>query len=179
MSLNPKTYEEALDGYKPLKRSRLKQKASKGLKASHKSGKRQKRPRKLTTGQLKKRVWTEFSIFIRTHNATQDLGLERCVTCGVVKRWTELQAGHFIRGRLNANLFEERGVHPQCYRCNISFQGNVVVYYGVMLQKYGQEVIDELLEQNNHTKKWAPLELEGLYRKYKELNAQNPLCQKP
>lgn len=103
--------------------------------------------------------------------------MNRCATCVVVAHWTQLQAGHFIRGRLNANLFDERGCAPQCYGCNIHRQGDVVTFYKMMLLKYGQEVIDELILQNNQTKKWMAGELAGLLDHYKNLNAANPLVQ--
>lgn len=157
----------------------------KGLKAKHAltgaSGARNsapkpkaKRAKKLTDGQMKKNVWKEFSIFIRTRGADSE-GFNRCVTCVVKKHWKELQAGHFIRGRLNANLFEERATYPQCYSCNVGKQGEVVIYYKFMLEQHGQAVIDELILQNNTTKKWAPGELDGLLEKYKALNDANPL----
>jgi hypothetical protein len=135
-----------------------------------------KRAKKAKVSTLKNKAWTQFSIFIRTKGA-DELGFNKCVTCDVRKFWKELQAGHFIRGRLNANLFDERGVWPQCYSCNVGAQGNVVIYYKVMLERFGQEVIDELLLQNNQTRKWLPGELQAIFEKYKALNGANPICQ--
>lgn len=60
-------------------------------------------------------------------------------------------------------------------RCNVHLQGAVVVYYKRMLDLYGQEVIDELIAQNNKTKKWQAGELSDLLEKYTALNAQNPI----
>lgn len=181
MSLQPATYEEAQAAFKPLKRTRMARKASLRPKSALRLRKRKARPKRkrLSVGKLKKKVWKEFSIYIRANNATRDLGLERCVTCGEVRHWKELQAGHFIRGRLNSNLFDERGCHPQCHRCNIHFQGNVVAYYKFMLEKYGQDVIDELLRQNDQTHKWLPGQLEDLLVMYRERNANNPLTREP
>lgn len=133
-----------------------------------------KKKKKLSTGALKKKVWIQFSIFIRTRGASSD-GFNLCVTCNVRKFWRDLQAGHFIRGRLNANLFEERGVHPQCYSCNVHAQGAVVIYYKKMLEMFNQEVIDELIAQNNQTHKWQGGELQGLLEHYTALNAANPV----
>lgn len=118
---------------------------------------------------LKNRAWAEFSKFIRLRGADAN-GMNYCVTCGVKKHWKELQAGHFIAGRLNANLFDERGCHPQCSLCNVVKAGNGPMYYKFMLKTYGQEVIDELLQQNDQTKKWLPGELESITRKYTALN---------
>lgn len=88
-----------------------------------------------------------------------------------------MQAGHFLRGRLNANLFDERGVNEQCYACNVGRDGNVVEYYEWMLENHGKAVINELRAKNSVTHKWQAGELEGLLQKYKTLNAANPLLQ--
>lgn len=179
MSLQPATYEQAKAAFKPLRRPRIEKRAdssSLGRKASpaRRKAPKTKRKKRLTTGQLKKRAWTEFSIYIRSRGADSE-GFNLCVTCQQRYFWKDLQAGHFIRGRLNANLFDERGCQPQCHRCNIHFQGNVVVYYKWMLEHYGQEVIDGLMRQNDQTHKWLPGELESIWQKYKDLNSQNPL----
>jgi len=142
------------------------------LKASGR--KRKHKKKRLTTGQLKKRTWKEFSIFIRTRGADAE-GFVCCATCGVKKHWKEIQAGHFIAGRLNSNLFDERGVHPQCGLCNVVKKGNGPKYYQFMESTYGKEVIDELMRQNDQTHKWLPGELESIWHKYRDLNATNPL----
>lgn len=141
---------------------------------ARKSAKPKKKKKKITTSSLKKKVWIQFSIFIRTRGA-DSAGWNACVTCGVRKFWRDLQAGHFIRGRLNANLFEERGCWPQCYSCNVGAQGAVVFYYRFMLKEYGQGVIDELIAQNNKTHKWMGGELQELLDRYTALNAANPI----
>lgn len=185
MSLNPESFEAAQLTFKPMKRSRIARKASLGGKTplrstsrkqslSRGAAKKPKKKKKLTTGQWKKKAWKEFSIFIRTFDANAQ-GMVQCCTCSSVKHWKELQAGHFIAGRLNSNLFEERGVHAQCGLCNVVKKGNGPAYYKFMLALYGQEVIDELMRQNDQTHKWLPGELQGLFEKYKALNAANPL----
>jgi hypothetical protein len=198
MSFRSQTYAEALEkrrnkpqkARKPLTRAKTPIKASgrierktslgspvratKGISAKGKTDK--KKPKKLTDGQLKKRVWKEFSIFVRTRHADAE-GFNDCVTCDARKHWKELQAGHFIRGRLNVNLFNEYGCWPQCYGCNVGRDGNVVVYYQWMLKAFGQSMIDELVAANNHTHKWQPGQLAALLEKYRTLNANNPLLQ--
>lgn len=174
MAFQPATYEEAKSRFKPLQRS----KGMRGPRPATKvSGRRRivrKKAKRVKTSTLKKKAWTEFSIFIRTRGADEH-GMATCCTCGCRKHWKEMQAGHFIRGRLNGNLFDERGVWPQCYSCNVGRQGNVVEYYEWMLANHGPEVIADLKRQNSQTKKWAPGELEELFQKYRSLNATNPL----
>lgn len=187
----PSSFEEALEAKrarstkprKPMARGKGIQRggslqsagdgAASALSARRKTPKKKK---KLTDGQLKKRVWTQFSIFIRTRGADED-GFNNCVTCGARLHWKALQAGHFLRGRLNANLFSEIGTWPQCYGCNVGKQGEVVVYYRWMRAHHGEAVIDQLIQQNNKTHKWGPTELADLLAYYKLLNKTNPLLQ--
>lgn len=176
MSLQPSTYEAAKATFK---RTRLTRKASLRVKSSLKAKAPQKRARKkrLSVGKLKKKAWAEFSIFIRTRDADAD-GMVKCCTCDSVKHWKQMQAGHFIPGRLNSNLFDERGANVQCSLCNVVKGGNGPRYYQFMLAKYGQETISELMRQNDETHKWQAGELEDLLVLYKERNASHPLLGK-
>lgn len=167
MSLRPSTIEEARARFKPLARSPMKR--GKPLKRTAKPKKK-----KVKTSTLKRRAWAEFSIYIRQRGADVE-GFNICVTCNTRKHWKELQAGHFIAGRLNSNLFEERGTYAQCSLCNVIKSGNGPMFYKFMLRTHGQEVIDELLAQNDRTRKWLPGELESIARKYAEINSHNPL----
>ncbi len=184
MALQAATYEEAKASFKPLRRGQIrsaspKQGSDRKLSPAGRIPRKRplkKKAKRVKTSTLKKKAWDQFSIFIRTRGA-DETGLNQCVTCGLKFPWKALQAGHFIRGRLNANLFDERGCHAQCHRCNIHFQGNVVLYYKWMLTRFGQEVIDDLILQNSKTRKWQPGELQAIFEKYKELNEANPLCQ--
>ena len=163
MSLNSSSYEEAKAAFKPMKRGTIARKPPKV-----------KKKKKVKVSTLKNKAWAEFSIFIRQRGADRE-GFNVCITCGARKPWKELQAGHFIAGRLNSNLFDERGCNAQCSTCNVIKAGNGPMYYKFMLRVHGQEVIDELLQQNDQTRKWLPGELESIARKYREINLQNPL----
>lgn len=185
MSFQPATFEEAKAQFKPLKRSQIRSVPQKqGEHAKTLSAGRIKRdglPKKKATRRkkpkirtLKKAAWTEFSIFIRTRRADEH-GYVICVTCGERKHWKLVDAGHFIAGRLNNNLFDERGCNEQCKNCNGPRAGNGAKYYKWMLANHGQEVIDELLAQNDQTKKWQPGELQEICERYQAINQANPL----
>lgn len=105
---------------------------------------------------IKKKAWDQFSIYIRTRDCLATTGHADegiCVTCREVKPFKNLQAGHFIGGRNNAVLFQERGVHAQCYSCNAKHIGNgrPIEYWLYMEQTYGREVIDELVAESRKT----------------------------
>ena len=84
----------------------------------------------------KAKAWMWFSRYIRKKSADES-GLTTCVTCGKPDHWKNLQAGHFIDGRNNSVLFDERLVHVQCFHCNSKrpgcLAGNKVIYTLYML----------------------------------------------
>ena len=89
--------------------------------------------------KAKAKAWAVFSQYIRRKYADED-GNCRCVTCGTVKHWKELHAGHYIDGRNNSVLYNEQLVHPQCFHCNSKMLGclggNKVAYTIFMATKY-------------------------------------------
>lgn len=131
-----------------------------------------------TTYMLKKKVkrikkssvWNVFSKYIRLRdciNTTGDPEYLLCVTCHERKHLKDAQAGHFIPGRHNSVLFDERNVHGQCMMCNIFLKGNPIKYYRFMITRYGQSVIDELESLDSVPKQLKNFELLELRDKYK------------
>lgn len=106
--------------------------------------------KKSSKSKAKEKAWKAFSEYIRTRDCLRfsgspDLGM--CVTCKIARPFKELQAGHFIQGRSNSVLFDERIVYSQCFSCNgnppYGKGGNYVEYYVFMLEEWGQIMIDE------------------------------------
>ena len=121
--------------------------------------------RKISVSSLKKKAWKIFSEYIRRRGVDFQ-GFNSCVTCGVRKPWRELQAGHFIGGRTNMILFDERGVHPQCFPCNVHLRGNIPEYFRFMQKKYGDEIIDELRGNQKKNKLFKIGELQEIIKRY-------------
>ena len=98
--------------------------------------------------KAKEKAWKAFSLYIR-HRDSLDGEICMCCSCGRIYPLKKMQAGHFIPGRSNAVLFEENGVHAQCYGCNVGKGGNWPGYYEFMLAKYGEtEILRQLSERN-------------------------------
>ena len=91
----------------------------------------------------------------------------QCVTCGVVYHFKKLQAGHFLPGRNNSILFNEKNCHAQCHGCNMFKMGNTVKYFRFMQKEYGDEVIEELERLDRQTKKFTIPELQDLQEEFK------------
>jgi hypothetical protein len=126
-----------------------------------------KQPSKST---IKKRAWDAFSKFIRTRDCLKTTGCPDwglCITCSRRYHIKLLQAGHFIPGRHNANLFSEKGCHAQCYNCNINLRGNTLEYRRKIIEMYG-DGYDEILEQEaREIKKYDINDLTNLEKQYK------------
>ena len=127
---------------------------------------RTKRKKQPSLRLLKKRAWTLLSKCIRIE-ASDSLGMCRCVTCGVSKPWIEMQSGHFIAGRTNSILFDERGIHVQCPACNLWRNGAFIEYFIFMEAKYGRPVIEALRALKYKTVKFDRSELLGRIEGYK------------
>ena len=125
----------------------------------------------------KKKVWDEVSEFVRLTEAikaTGDIKMLKCCTCDKLYPAFGVgcaQAGHFVPGRSNAILFDLRGIHGQCYNCNINLKGNWPNYLAYMLKNYGQPVIDELLLLAKIVRQFRIDELETMYAEFRQTNA--------
>ena len=131
------------------------------------------RPRKVkqpSKATIKRRAWEAFSKFIRTRDCLKTTGCPDwglCITCQKRYHIKLLQAGHFIPGRHNANLFSEKGCHAQCYNCNINLRGNILEYRRKIIEMYGGSY-DEILEKENRKiHKYSIEDLTNLEKEYK------------
>lgn len=145
----------------PLKRTPFKRKPAKA------KAPKKKAARKPNLKTLKKKAWALCSQAIRLEGREQD-GLVTCCSCQRRMPWKEIQAGHFIDGRFNSILFDERGIHPQCGVCNVVFNGRKEEYFLFMEARYGREVIDELRRQRNESRNFTVEELQGMIAAYKQ-----------
>jgi len=130
-----------------------------------------------SVSSVKKKVWALFSEYIRARDCLKTTGCKDwglCITCGKRYHIKLLQAGHFIAGRHNANLFSERGTHAQCYNCNINLRGNTLIYRRKIIELYGENADVELEENARQIMKFTVSDLEAitveLKRKLKELS---------
>lgn len=127
---------------------------------------RKRTKRKLPTiTSLKRKAWRLLSKAIRLE-AQEPGGWVQCVTCGVHLPSDRMQAGHFIDGRANAILFDERGIHPQCYACNVIYNGRKDEYWVFMERRHGRGVIDELMAAKSVAREFSRDELLELIDQY-------------
>jgi len=100
--------------------------------------------KKVSKSKLKIKAWDLLSKIIRL-KYSDDNGYCSCVTCGITKHWSELQAGHFIpKAAGNSVYFLEENIHPQCVSCNIFKAGNLTEYTLFMIDLYGRDEVERL-----------------------------------
>lgn len=117
---------------------------------------------------LKKKAWKIFSIWVRKSKADH-AGYVACCSCGDMYPWNsgETHAGHWIHDKLD---YDERNVHPQCYRCNLKFNWKKATsgYAIFMARKYGHKEMERIRQDaykkgNNYTRE----ELKDIISSYK------------
>ncbi len=98
--------------------------------------------------------------------------LVKCCTCSTIKIWPRMDAGHFIprgsRGQSGV-YFDERNINAQCGECNKYREGNTLAYREFMIQKYGQDVVDELRALDLMVKSYNVFELMKIELMYKAM----------
>lgn len=84
-----------------------------------------------------------FSELIRL-KYSDDNGYCRCVTCGSVHFWKDIDCGHFQPRARIATRFDERNCRPQCTRCNYYRHGEPDIFREKLIEIYGLEVVIEI-----------------------------------
>ena len=126
-----------------------------------------KQPSKKT---IKLKAWYAFSQFIRLRDCLRTTGTTnrgKCITCGKTFSFKNLQAGHFISGRHNANLFSEKGTHAQCRSCNIFGHGKPLEYRRAIIDLYGNGYDEVLEKEANEITKYSLEDLTNIAECYK------------
>lgn len=95
---------------------------------------------------LRKRVhsktWGLMSRYVRIKEASLD-GFVECYTCGKIRHYKEMDAGHFKHDRLD---FDERNLKVQCTTCNRYHQGRLDEYTKRLIDDFGIEWFHQLVK---------------------------------
>jgi hypothetical protein len=116
----------------------------------------------------KKKAWSIFSQYIRLKN--REYGeYTKCYTCGTLKEWKKMQAGHGIGGRSNAVLFDERLVKPQCAGCNLFGGGQYRIFTRKLIDELGLKEYDKMVHDSTTSLPLKEYQFKEIYEKYKKL----------
>lgn len=138
-------------------------------------GEKKTRRKKSPVTKAKEDAWKAFSRYIRTRDCIRFKGSLTqgiCVTCKRDYDIKNLQAGHFIPGRNNSVLLDERIVYSQCAGCNLApprgLGGNYIEYFVFMEHEWGREKIDEFRALKHQTKIMKAFDWLSEEQKFKE-----------
>lgn len=122
--------------------------------------------KKPTLKQAKKKAWDMFSKYIRRSFTRVSDGTAVCYTCGSLRRWEEMDAGHGIPGRNNAVLFMEEVVKPQCQQCNRFKHGRLEIFTVKLIDELGRQKYDKLVILSNQIVQYKVNDYLEIYDKY-------------
>lgn len=122
-----------------------------------------KSKRLITNAMLAKKLWKEFSKYIRS--------ARQCYTCETYYPPAKLNAGHYRHGVLD---FDEVNIHAQCVGCNKWKHGLLDIYSLNIIRDYGLKAFKNLHTRAEKAKKDGEYYSDELLTKkleyYKKLN---------
>lgn len=115
--------------------------------------KKKREKKKESKSTLIKELDRVFSIFIRQR------GKGKCISCGAVSEWKNMQCGHYIRRSVMNTRWDEDNCHSQCMPCNVFKSGNYPAYTLALMNRFGADIVEELNDRANQVRKWSKEEL--------------------
>ena len=121
--------------------------------------------KKKSKPNLVKKLDKVFALYIRLRDAMPS-GYVRCISCGRIKPFEEVDCGHF-HGRMNmATRFDEDNCHAECRFCNRMSADHLIKYRENLIKKIGQKKVDWLNVKAHSTKHFLDSELESMIEHY-------------
>lgn len=116
-----------------------------------------------TKKSLKNKLWKLTSEYIRRKFADPHTEMCKCVTCGKVDHWKNMDCGHFVPKNKGLSVyFVEENLAPQCTYCNRFQHGNLIEYTRYIIDTYGIEKVDELRALAHTTLKLSLADYEAM-----------------
>ena len=121
--------------------------------------------KKTSKAKLVEKLDKVFSQYIRLKYSSN--GYCRCISCGRIHHWKEIQCGHYMSRRYLSTRWSEDNCRPQCVACNVFNQGNIQAYRLALVKEIGQQRVD-LVEARARQEscKYGEFELEALIKHY-------------
>lgn len=142
----------------PIKKTPWETKAKEQEKKKAKAG--------LNKSKLRDKLDAVFSRYIRL-KYSDSKGYCRCISCGKVYHWKDIQNGHYMSRRYMSTRFSEDNCRPQCVACNIFNQGNIQMYRRTLIKQIGEARVD-IIEARARTEKksWSLFEYQQAIEYY-------------
>lgn len=131
-----------------------------------KSGIKERKP---STATLVRKLDKVFSLYIRLRDsAAYNYQYFRCISCGQIKPFEQMDCGHFISRAHKATRWDEDNCHGECRACNRMSSDHIIYYQQNLVAKIGQGRVDLLLAKSRQSRKWSAWELGQLIKHYEE-----------
>lgn len=116
--------------------------------------------------KLRDKLDEVFSKYIRLKYSDNN-GYCRCISCGSIHFWKNIQNGHYMSRRYMSTRFAEDNCRPQCVACNMFNQGNIQMYRRGLIKEIGEQRVD-LIEARarQETCKRSAFEYQELIKHY-------------
>ena len=127
-----------------------------------------KDPKKTSSRQkpnLVKKLDRIFSLYIRLRDVMPN-GYVRCISCGQIKSFEDVDCGHFHSRRHMATRFSEDNCHAECKFDNRFSSDHLIGYQRNLIQKIGQQRFDLLNVKAHSTCNFTDSELNDMISHY-------------
>lgn len=167
--------EESPKPRKPLRRTPLKRVSDKKRKEMEEgkakpvtSVKKASKPRTKKKSTLIRELDRVFSLYIRKRDCKEFGGrYGRCISCGQIKPFADLDAGHYYSRTKMSVRYSEANVSAECKFCNRFSADHLIGYREHLIRKIGQQRFDLLTYEAQQVKKYDEWELEQMIKYYK------------
>lgn len=107
-----------------------------------------------------------FALYIRLRDVMPS-GYGRCISCGKIKPFAELDCGHFHGRTHMSTRFDEDNCHAECRGCNRASSDHLIGYQENLIKKIGIARYDTLKLKAKSVTHWQDFELEEKIRHYR------------
>lgn len=127
---------------------------------------KERKPRKKPEKpDLVKRLDKVFALYIRLRDIMPN-GQGRCISCGNIKSYAQLDCGHYYSRVNMATRFDEDNCHAECQGCNRVKADHLIYYEENLIRKIGVARFQTLRMKAKSTKKWTDDELQRMIAHY-------------
>ena len=112
-----------------------------------------------------------FQFYIRLRDSMPN-GMCRCISCGSIKPFSQIQAGHYYSRRHMATRWNEDNVHGECSGCNCFDGDHLIDYRRNLERKIGIARLQYLDFAHKTQRQWSDFEIIALIRHYGRLVMQ-------
>ena len=136
-----------------------------------KAAQTEKKEVKKTTSKSKpnlvKKLDRVFSFYIRLRDAMPN-GYVRCISCGKIKTFDDVDCGHFYSRTHMATRFDEDNCNAECKFCNRFSADHLIAYQTNLIRKIGISRFEKLGLKAKSTCHWLDSELEERIKYYSQ-----------